>query len=315
MPPDPSTPLGRALARASTQHGLITAAQCRDVNLSRSAVHRLAAKGVLTCEAPGVYRVAGVPRTWHGRALCAVLAAGPGAVVSHRSAAFLWGLEGFGAPGRVDITVPRHNRPALRPAVVIHESRDLELADARRRWNVPVTGPARTFLDVAAVADDELTVLRALDEVRRLGHASWADLWSSLFRHARKGRPGIGPARAALHARAGKRVPDTEFARLFLRMIDAAGLPEPRSEVDVTLAGHRYRIDCAYPECLVAIELDGQGHDEPVQIEADARREAHLRSAGWIALRFTWRRFSCEPDGVLADLRAVLSARGLLPPP
>ncbi len=314
MPPDPSSPLGRALARASTQHGLITAAQCRDVGLSRHTVHRLAAKGVLTCEAPGVYRFTGVPRTWHGRALCAVLAAGPGAVVSHRSAAFLWGLEGFVAPGRVDVTVPRHRRPAPRRGVVVHESRDLELADPRRRWNVPVTGPGRTFLDVAAVADDELTVLRALDEVRRLGHASWADLWTSLFQHARQGRPGVVPARAALHERAGKRVPDTEFARLFLRMIDAAGLPEPRSELDATVAGHRFRIDCAYPECLVAIELDGQGHEEPVQIEADARRDAHLRSAGWTTLRFTWRRFSSEPDGVLADVRAALAARGVPQP-
>ena len=282
------------------------------MELSRYAVHRLAEKGVLTCEAPSVYRVAGVPRTWHGRALCAVLAAGPGAVVSHRSAAFLWGLEGFASPGRIDITVPRHRRPAARRGVVVHESRDLDLADPRLRWNVPVTGPARTFLDVAAVADDELTVLRALDEVRRLRHASWADVWSTLFQHARKGGPGIAPERAALHTRAGKRGPDTEFARLFLRMIDAAGLPEPRSEVDVTVAGHRYRIDCAYPEGRVAIELDGQDHDEPVQIEADARRDAHLGSVGWIALRFTWRRFSREPDGVLAEVRTALADRGLV---
>jgi len=311
MPPRPSTPLRRALARASTQHGLITTAQCRELDISPHVLHRLAAKGVLAREAPRLYRVAGVPRTWHGRALSAVLAAGPGALVSHRSAAFLWGLEGFAAPGRVDVTVPRHRRPMARPGVVVHQSRDLDLADPRRRWNVPVTGPARTFIDVAAVAD-ELTVLRALDELRRLGHASWADVWSALFRHAGKGRPGIAPARAALHERAGKRVPDTEFARLFLRMIAAAGLPEPRSEVDVAVAGHRYRIDCAYPEHRVAIELDGQGHDEPVQIEADARRDGHLASAGWMTLRFSWRRFSREPDGVLADVRAALAARGVL---
>lgn len=313
MPPDPSSPLGRALARASTQYGLITAAQGLKIGLSRHALHRLVAKGVLTREAPGVYRFAGAPRSWPGRALAAVLAAGPGAVVSHRSAAYLWGLEGFAPPGRIDITVPRHRRPAPRRGVVIHESRDLDLADRRRRWNVPVTGPARTFLDVAATADDELTVLRALDEIRRLRHATWTDLWSSLFRHARKGRPGIAPARAALHKRAGKRGPDTEFARQFLRLIDAAGLPEPRSELGVTVAGHRYRIDCAYPEHLVAIELDGQGHDEPVRIEADARRDAHLRSVGWVVLRFTWRCFSREPDRVLAEVRAALDDRGLPP--
>lgn len=304
-------PLARALERASGQHGLLTTIQCREVGLSRGAVHRLVTRGTWTREAPGVYRVAGVPRTWEGRALAAVLAAGTGALVSHRSAAYLWRLDGFTAPGRVDVTVPRHARPAPRLGVVVHETMASDLTDPRRRWGVPVTGPARTFLDVAGTADDLLVPLRALDELRRLGHATWPELWEALFRHARRGRPGITLAREALHKRAGKRVPDTEFARQFLLLLDASGLPEPASEFKVHVDGHRYRVDCAYPSVLVALELDGSGHDEPDRAEADALRTKRLESAGWLVHRITWRRFSTRPDDVVAEVRAALVARGV----
>jgi very-short-patch-repair endonuclease len=315
VPISPPTPLARALALAATQHGLITAIQCQEVGLSRSATHRLVAKGTWIREAPGVYRVAGVPRTWEGRALCAALTSGHQALVSHLSAAHLWGLEGFSAPGRIDVTVRRHASPAPRRGVVVHESLAMELADPRRRWGVPVTGPARTFLDIAAIADEEIVVLRALDEIRRQRHARWVDLWAALLRHAERGRPGIVRARAALHKRAGKRVPDTELARLFLQLLEAAGLPEPLSEFQVRVAGHRYRLDCAYPGPLVAIELDGRGHEEPWQARSDARRDAHLEAAGWIVRRYTWPRFSHAPDEVVADVRAALVARGALPAP
>src|SRR5690606_33914333 len=87
--------LPRALAVAARHHSLITAAQCRSVGLSRAAVKRLVDRGVWTREAPGLYRVAGAPRTWTGRALAIALATGDGALVSHRSAAHLWGLQGF----------------------------------------------------------------------------------------------------------------------------------------------------------------------------------------------------------------------------
>jgi Protein of unknown function (DUF559) len=225
------------------------------------------------------------------------------------------GLEGFSAPGRIDVTVPRHAGPAPRRPVVIHESLAMDLADPRRRWGVPVTGPARTFLDIAAVADDESVVLRALDEVRRLRHATWAELWAALLRHAARGRPGIVRARAALHKRVGRRGPDTEFARLFLQLLEAAGLPEPVSEHTVYVAGHRYRIDCAYPGPLVAIELDGRGHEEPWQARSDARRDARLEAAGWTVHHYSWPWFCAAPDEVVADVRAALAARGALPAP
>jgi hypothetical protein len=302
--------LGRLLALAGTQHGLVTAAQCRGLGVSRNTVQRLIARGVLIREAPGVYRVGGAPRTWEGRALAAALAAGPGAVVSHRSAAHIWGLDSFGPPGRIEVTVPRHARPQRRSGVVVHESCAMDLADPRRRRGVPVTGPARTFLDVAGGTEDPLVALRALDEIRRLGHATWGELWEALLLHAAPGRNGIVLAREALRRRNGRRVPDTEFARLFLRLLDNAGLPEPESEVDVTVRGSRYRIDCAYVRPRIAIELDGRDHLRPEVYDRDRARDNRLELDGWLVLRFTWRRFTDRSDEVVAEVRAALGRRG-----
>jgi hypothetical protein len=78
---------------------------------TRSTIHRHAASAAWVRHAPSVYRIAGAHRMWHARALAAVMSAGPGALASHRTVAHLWGLEGFPAPGRIDVTVPRHARP------------------------------------------------------------------------------------------------------------------------------------------------------------------------------------------------------------
>jgi hypothetical protein len=120
-----------------------------------------------------------------------------------------------------------------------------------------------------AGTDDPLVALRALDETRRLGLATWGELWEALMLHATSGRNGIVLARETLRQRNGRRVPDTEFARLFLRLLDRAGLPEPASEVEVTVRGSRYRIDCAYVVPRIAIELDGRDHLRPEVYDGD----------------------------------------------
>jgi REase_MTES_1575 len=235
-----------------------------------------------------------------------VLAAGPDALASHRTAAHLWGLEGFGPPGRIEVTVPRHQRPRRRPGVTIHESLAFDLAQPRVRWGVPTVGPARVPIDLAGIGCDEAVLLRAVDEVRRLDLAPWTDLWTSLVLHARRGRPGISTYRAVLERRYGKRVPHTEFARLFLRLLDDAGLPEPVSEHPVVAGGVHYRIDVAYPERWIAIELDGRGHATEAAFESDRVRDNRLRLAGWTVLRFTWNRFVIAPKEVVEEVREAL---------
>jgi Transcriptional regulator, AbiEi antitoxin/Protein of unknown function (DUF559) len=308
-------PVERAAARAAAQHGHVTWEQCRSCGLSPSAVRRLVARGAWERVAPGVYRIVGAPLTWHGRALSAVLAAGPEALASHRTAAHLWGLEGFGPPGRIEVTVRRHSRPRRRPGITVHETLAYDLASPRVRWGVPTVGPARLLLDLAGIGCDELALLRALDEVRRLRLASWPALWEAFVLHARRGRPGIVACRSVLLRRWGRRVPDTEFARLFGRLLDDAGLPEPAYEYAVEAGGGRYSIDAAYPAAWIAIELDGKGHATEAAFEADPVRENRLKLSGWTVLRYTWNRFITAPAEVVAEVREALRQNAPTGPP
>jgi hypothetical protein len=304
-PSPPSSPDARAAAIAARQHAVIAHHQAVAAGLSPGAVWRRARSGLWLEAGPRVYRMAGAPRTWEGRALAAVLSAGD-AVLSHRSAAHLWGLEGFGPPGRIDVTVPRPRHPDGRPGLAVHRTRAWHLVDRRIRRLVPVTGPARTLVDLCAVADDGEAVA-ALDEIRRLRLASWAELWEALVRHAVRGRSGVARYRRALDRRWGRPVPDTTFARLFMAMVDEAGLPTPEAEHVVRHGRGAVRVDLAYPRRRLAVELDGKGtHHTERAFEADRSRDNCLRLAGWTVLRYTWHRFTTEPAVVVAELREAL---------
>jgi hypothetical protein len=113
----------------------------------------------------------------------------------------VWGLGGFGPTGRIEVTVARHRRPRERAGIVVRETTSAALLAATRREAIPVTGPARTLVDLAAVATGEAEVVAALDEIRRLRLATWDDLWATFASHAHPGRPGIALVRAALDRR------------------------------------------------------------------------------------------------------------------
>ena len=78
-------------------------------------------------------------------------------------------------------------------------------------------------------------------------------------------------------------------------------------EVWVTAGGHRYRVDMAYPDLKIAIELDGRGHE--TQFDEDPIRANRLETAGWLVLRFTWRRLIEDPSGMVADVFAARRLR------
>src|SRR5215207_8922338 len=153
-----------AIARiAARQHSLVTRAQAIAAGASDHAIQHRLATGRWVLVARGVYRIAGAPVTWTQRALAACLIAGDGAVVSHRSAAVLWGVSGF-RPGPLDVTVPpgRSGRNAL---ARVHRSD----VDGVRREGVTVTRPSRTLLDLSRVLGGGL-LEEAVDDVlcRRL---------------------------------------------------------------------------------------------------------------------------------------------------
>src|SRR3954470_9131709 len=147
---------------AARQHGNVTRDQCRAAGLGDDAIDHRVARGRLHQRHRGVYAVGHVDQSFRSRAMAAVLAAGPGAVVSHRSAAVLWGLLPEDEGGLIHVTSTT-GRPQTTDGVRRHRSRVLALSDTTRRAGVPVTTALRTVLDVAET-EDRPTVERALGE-------------------------------------------------------------------------------------------------------------------------------------------------------
>jgi predicted transcriptional regulator of viral defense system len=134
---------------AGRQHGVVARRQLTELGLSRHAVTRLRMRGRLHVVHRGVYAVGHRKLTRDGVWLAAVLAAGEGTVLSHRSAAELWGIRET-ARRRIEVTVPRDvRRPRLRVCRTVLPPDEMTTEDA-----IPVTTPARTLLDLAAVLDE-----------------------------------------------------------------------------------------------------------------------------------------------------------------
>jgi GNAT superfamily N-acetyltransferase len=297
------------LALAERQHGHITRRQALDAGLTDAKIRTHLAAGRWERVHKGVFRIAGAPRTWEGRAFAAVLACGPSALVSHACAAHLWELEGFGPKGIIDVLAPYHARSSGHRGVRVHESKAFHLRDEVRRKGVPCTGVARTILDVCAVVDDDLDALDALGALdsallRRI--VTWNELWRCLILHAARGRTGVARFRRILVQRHGKRVPHMKIARMTLELIVDAGLREPVSEHPVG----KYRIDLAYPELKIAIECLGkEGHLNDASFEYDPIRRNELQLEGWIVIEVTWRRLIDEPHHVVREVRRAIALR------
>ena len=165
-------------AIAERQLGLVAHRQLIEHHVPPSTIQTATASGRLLPMERGVSLVPGVPITAEVRLLAKVLSAGPGAVLSHRSAAWRWGL--VDAPPSVpEVSVPRGRRPRT-PGLVIHESTDLHLVIPGRIDGLPVTDIGRTILDCATGSDVELLV----DAARRKHHISRTLLpWVSRSMH------------------------------------------------------------------------------------------------------------------------------------
>jgi hypothetical protein len=228
--------------------------------------------------------------------VAALLYAGQGAVLSHATAAWWWGLLEH-EPKTIELSSPRRVRRAA--GVVVHRRRYLE---ATRHRRFPITALSQTFLDLAATQPFG-TVREALaqaDYRNLLEVGRVADV-------AGRGKPGSAKLRDALKRHEPRLVNTrSELERAFFTLCEGAGLPLP--ELNVRLAG--WMVDALWPEQRVVVELDGhQNHRSPAQIERDRRKDLELRAAGFIVLRYTWTQVIQQPGLVIADLRAALGDR------
>jgi hypothetical protein len=277
---------------------------------SRHEVRRAVERGELRRAHPNVFCVAGAPPSWEQRLLIATLAGGSGTLASHRSAARLWRLDGSTA-GIPEVVTPRHQRSWAPHLGRIHESTDLHLAGPTERWGIPCTGVVRTLVDLGAVVPFE-RVHQAVDDAVRRGLCSWDDALHGLAMHSRRGRRGVGALRAVLEESYGREVPDSYFNRLALRLITSSGLPSPVVEHTVRRADGSFvaRVDLAYPDLRIAIELDGRQHHLTARaFERDRARQNRLELEGWLVLRYTWRQYLSAPGGIVAEVASARRAR------
>ncbi len=288
----------RVAALGARQEGVVGRAQLLALDLSSSAIGRLVAAGRLLRVHRGVYAVGHVRTDLRSRCWAAVLACGPGAALSHRTAAALWDLPG-GAGGTVEVSVPVAGGRRARSGVCVHRTAALTPAQVTAVDGLPVTRVERTLLDLALVVTP-----------RVLGLAVEAAEHRGLFDHARlpdDGSPGSARVRAALAEPATRE--RSWLERRFLALCRRAGLPAPL--VNARVEG--LEVDVHWPAARVVVETDGgQHHRTRRAFEEDRRRDAHLVAAGWRVLRFTHDQVVRDERHVVSTLRRVLDAE--LPP-
>lgn len=290
---------------ARRQHALVTLGQLHVAGITRAEIRSRVGAGVLEHVHPKVLRIAGAPSTPDQEALAACLAAGPGAVASHRSAAALWDV-GPKTP-MVEVTVPLGRRP--RPeGVIVHRSD--RAWGATRRNGVPVTEPLRLALEFGAVATtDEVEDL--VDELVRQRFLTWSGVLKARIRESQRGRRGLGALGAVIEQRLiDDGVSDSRLETYMAQLAAHAGLPRPRFHLPLIVGGRRIVPDFTFGDAKVIVEVDGFAfHGDRGAFERDRERDALAATAGWLVLRFTWRQIVERPAEVVARLRAVLELR------
>lgn len=298
-----------AIARlAGRQHGVVSLAQLTALGLSARAAQDRVGAGRLHRVHRGVYAVGHARLSADGVRMAAVLACGDGAVLSHRSAARLWGLIG-GTGGRVEITVGRSGGRQGPASVRLCRTRRLSTMDVTVVRGIPVTTVARTLLDLSDVLDaqrlqravHEAEVGRLLDVTavraviaRHPGRRREATLQEAL------GTPAADPANSV-------------FAAAFAALCRDHGLPAPHLGVHLDLDGRLAEVDALFPEARVIVELDGeQVHHTRRSFHRDRRRDSAFAALGFVVVRLTWQRVEREAAVVADELRRTLQ-RGVDP--
>ena len=248
-----------------------------------------------------------LPRALSGelttRLAAVLLTAPPGAVVSHLSAADVWGLQipfRDRSDDRVDVTSPEGSRAESRIDRRLYRLPIGDL-DVVRRKSLPITTPARTWRDLAGILEPP-ALLAATDQIVN-GLASRRELQEELARRPR----GRGCARARLVLPVSSPLADSPMESVLRWLIHDACLPMPVLQFAVRDAGVVLAAaDMAWPEHKVLVEFDGDVHRERKTFVNDRRRQNRLVAAGWIVLSFTSADVYGDPAGVLAQIRCAL---------
>lgn len=290
---------------AARQANVVARADVRALGLSDGHVRTRVAGGRWQRLHPGVYAVGAAPLDARGRLRAAVAAAGAGALVSHRAAVVLWGLDGIDrAPP--EVTVPFTHGPV--PAgVIVHRTRRPPPPAALD--GIAVTSVERTLLDAAGCLPASV-VEKALESALRRNLTSAVRLGELLAVQGGRGVRGARRLRAMLGAREMGGAAGSAAEVELLRHLRAAGVPPPVRQHRVALTGGRVAtVDLAWPARRKAVEVDGlDAHATAGALDHDHERQNALLEAGWELRRYAARRVRRQPAAVVESVARFLRA-------
>jgi very-short-patch-repair endonuclease len=288
----PSRADAAIVALARRRHGVVTTADLLQAGFGKNAIAAKVERGWLRRIHRGVY-VVGAPESPLTKPAAALHAAGPNAVLSHRTAATLWEILPPRPADPIDLTLFNANRRARR-GLRIHHANQL---DIRRRFGLRLTSPPQTLLDLAASAPGELEAALNEAHVRRLV------THQEVRRMVELSRPGVRALREVAAENPG--LTRSKAERLVRALVKRAGLPAPQSNVRV--AG--YEVDLYWPAQRLVVEYDGwDTHSSRPAFESDRLKDAALQLAGERVLRVTGRQLERRPEELVARFATGLAA-------
>lgn len=284
--------------------GVVTRRQAQQLGISPHALARLVRSGRLERFTDGVFVDGAMPPNPRTTLRAALGSAGRDAVVSHRSAAWLWDMVDH-PPAIPTLTVP-FDRRVRRPHISVHQTTHLPLR--RRHRGFPLTDPARTILDLAGAWPDkslDLLVDRALSmrlvTTERLQEAARSDP-----EHRRAGSRALRQRLAVRGLVDAPRpsVLESHMSRLLERLVRRGTVPPPQRETAVL--GGRFRLDFSWPTVGLAVEVDRYvWHADPSRMGADHERRNRLCGAGWTLLVYTWAQVMHDAEAVMAQIEVT----------
>ena len=287
-------------ALASRQHGVVARAQLLELGFTRDAIRRRIEARRLRRLFDGVYAVGHWALTPKSRDLAAVLACGPRALLSHRSAGVRHQLLQHSGK-EVEVTTPRGRKP--KAGIRLHRSRTVHPDDRAEVDGIPITSVARTIVDLAGVLDDRRLVA-VVNEAEVQKVFDLAEIEAVLRRRA----GGVGPKRlrrvlANYQEPPGYTVSEAEA--LLHSICERSALPRGRRVV----VGP-YELDFYWPDARLAVEVDGRAfHATRRAFQEDRERDRVLAAQGIQVARVTWRDLTEEPQRLVEQLGAIRAKR------
>jgi very-short-patch-repair endonuclease len=297
--------LARLHELAHRQHGAIGRHQLAALGIPRSRALTLRRKGILVPSIGDSFALIAESRSRLQIASAATLAWGGKGIVTHRTAAWLWGAWDHGDDDPIDITIGGRHHSKQLEGIVFHSPRDQHNLAPIRRQGIRVTIPTRTILDVAAVAPHRIQTV--IERMLLAGHVSRDRLAAAVAQHSRRGRTGIGPVRQILRdwPYSNKVAESVLEMRMQTLLHDT-----PFAHYETQWEIGPFRTDFAWVDERIVLECDGWGKvDSAAYFERAARRDSFLQSNGWIVLHFTWAEITRRPRHVVNEIERAFALR------